>query len=482
MSRKSLSLSYWNKAFIVAALFSMPVITGMCPQDINDPDLWWHLKTGEWILDNGSVPTKDPFTWNMSNNTWIAYSWLFEVIIFKLFYHFGLTGVLHFKALMTVLIGFSIYCFTRTLRPRIAESAALAGMAMFAMVPLMRPRPWLFSILFIILELHLLFYVRRKKKKYYLLMLLPLFCLWANLHIQFIYGLAVLLLFCIDILISAWYLEKKTTSLDPMFTALILLLSIGSTLVNPYHVRLYEVVLDTINQSGFYKLIDEMQALTFRSMFDWAVLGLAFAAVYSLRSRRMDLLFILPLFIMSCFVSFRSFRDLWLVVIVSMTVIASSSKVSLTQENLDPLRRSVVMLLLLMTFGVTLRAQNVSDSHLNRIIRNEYPVEAVEFLRANNFQGLLFNHFDWGGYLIWQLPSMKVSIDGRGNVHGDKRVEKSLQVWSGKPGWDTDSDLLKSKIIISQADQPLCSLLLLDERFRLLYQDDLAKIFERKSN
>ena len=64
------------------------------------------------------------------------------------------------------------------------------------------PRSWLFSILFFTVEISILFHVRRTEKIAPLLALPPLFALWANLHMQFIYGLAALGLFLVEVLLS----------------------------------------------------------------------------------------------------------------------------------------------------------------------------------------------------------------------------------------------------------------------------------------
>ena len=29
---------------------------------ISDPDIWWHLRTGDWILAHHTVPSTDPFS------------------------------------------------------------------------------------------------------------------------------------------------------------------------------------------------------------------------------------------------------------------------------------------------------------------------------------------------------------------------------------------------------------------------------------
>ena len=73
-------------------------------------------------------------------------------------------------------------------------------------------------------------------------------------------------------------------------------------------------------------------------------------------------------------------------------------------------------------------------------IAKTYPVDAANFVDEKGYQGPLYNHYDWGGYLIWRLPRLPVSIDGRTNVHDVARVTHSLAVWNGKHDWASDPE------------------------------------------
>ena len=69
-------------------------------------------------------------------------------------------------------------------------------------------------------------------------------------------------------------------------------------------------------------------------------------------------------------------------------------------------------------------------------------------------------------------------MDGRTNVHGDERVGHSADVWNGKPGWDTDAELLHANVILAPRSAALASLLRLDPRFRVVFQDAQAVVFQ----
>jgi len=44
-----------------------------------DPDLWWHLRTGQWIVETGTVPHTDPFSFTRAGQPWVSHEWLSEV-------------------------------------------------------------------------------------------------------------------------------------------------------------------------------------------------------------------------------------------------------------------------------------------------------------------------------------------------------------------------------------------------------------------
>jgi hypothetical protein len=92
----------------------------------------------------------------------------------------------------------------------------------------------------------------------------------------------------------------------------------------------------------------------------------------------------------------------------------------------------------------------------------------------------LYNDFNWGGFLIWSLPQLPVVVDGRTNLHGDERILRIGNTWAAGPGWQDDPDLARAGIIVAEAHTPLGGVLAFDERFRLVYEDAVARIFIRR--
>src|SRR5689334_18768481 len=84
----------------VFALFGWAVGTS----SLSDNSFFWHLRTGEYILDHG-IPHHDIFSFTAPGTAWIAQSWLAEVAYGILYRSFGAFGVRFFVGLVGAGIG-----------------------------------------------------------------------------------------------------------------------------------------------------------------------------------------------------------------------------------------------------------------------------------------------------------------------------------------------------------------------------------------
>src|SRR5262245_15880904 len=123
-----------------------------------DADIWYHMKAGEWIVEHRQPIGVDPFSryGQEQGIVWIAYSWLFEVLLHVLCQAFGLAGFPLYVLGMMVLIVLALFALLRSLSSNWMVVAGLTLLGYFGMRHLDAPRPWLLTILFFILELHIL--------------------------------------------------------------------------------------------------------------------------------------------------------------------------------------------------------------------------------------------------------------------------------------------------------------------------------------
>ncbi len=60
----------------------------------------------------------------------------------------------------------------------------------------------------------------------------------------------------------------------------------------------------------------------------------------------------------------------------------------------------------------------------------------MAFLQTHPPSGPIFNHYDWGGYLIWKLyPTTRVFIDGRADLYGGQLLDQFAETYQLKGAW-----------------------------------------------
>jgi hypothetical protein len=483
-------LAIINKRFcqltLVTLVYLLPSVQAMLPVD--DPDIWWHLRTGEWIMRAGWVPTTDPFSSFGYQKPWIAYSWLFELILYGVHSLFGLQGIVFFTVVFALLIALALHRLVRAAKLSFRSEIIITAMGLACMKSLMNPRPWLFSIVFFIIELNLLLEFKRSGAIRRLYWLPVLFFFWANIHVQFVYGLAVLFLVLAEPLIVR--LVGSPGSADPKIVGVerglvvVLALSTLATVATPYHVFIYRPVFEYATQTEVFQNIAELHPLFFRNPVDWIFLALMLTASCVLGWRRETGPFPYLLLALGALLSFRARRDVWVGAVAAVAVVSNRHVIRVAADHLEFTAARVMAVALsiaIVLLGVA-RLRNITERELQAHVRKTFPVDAVAFVRGQNFAPPLYNYLDWGGFLIWSLPQFKVSMDGRTNLQGEKRIAANLAVWAGNPGWASDAELSGAKLIIAEIGRPLTALLRGDTGFRLVYEDKTSAVFVAAAN
>ena len=171
-----------------------------------DPDLWWHIVVGRWILAHGTVPSQDYWTLFGSGTPWKAYSWLVEVVFARVDSLGGIHGLLVLQALFaTLLAGTFFTVFGKLSRDWMfgALLGAYATVATFNHFTL-RPQVLVWVYFAVLLFLTDTIVERPEKRKVAIFSLCALMMLWGNTHISAIIGLGG---------IAAWSISRIDLSL-----------------------------------------------------------------------------------------------------------------------------------------------------------------------------------------------------------------------------------------------------------------------------
>lgn len=479
-------LAWAALTFIFAAL----PLANIRYNKLADPDIWWHMRAGDWIVQNHSVPHTDPFSTSTMGKPWVDYCWMFDVGSYWVVTHFDLVSILWFETLMRLAVTALLFSLARTLSPSFWKAAALTGTAMMAMLWVLPPRPGAISVFLFLAEVHILISAQRQSKPRLLWVLPALFALWANIHIEFVTGLFLLGVICMEPLMDK-VIEiagGPRSPVDPMHRQrwYVFGASLLATLVNPYGIKLYSNVFQYARDAKIYDIIVEFHAMHFRTLNDWSVLLLLMLACFALgRTARLRPAWVVLLG-WSAWMGFRSLREVWLVTILSVAIIAMprQEKEGNAGQPSDKADRNSLAMRLAVAFSIALillggaAAWSISSQRMLRQVADSFPLGAVHYIHQNHLQGPLLNELSWGGFLIYSLPEIPVAMDGRTNVHSQDEIVHALPLWNGERGWQQRPELLRANLVISNPAWPLAILLRTDPRFRLVYEDKTAVLFQ----
>jgi hypothetical protein len=472
-----------------SAVYAIPAVTALQP--IAEFDTWWHLRTGQWIVEHGTVPSADPFTGFGLGKPWVAYSWLFGLLLYGLNLALGLRGIVLYRVVLAIAVVAGIHRLVGRRGAGFALTAALVAVAAVALTPLLvSERPGLFTVLFVALTLDGVLGLREGTATRAVWLLPVCYALWANLHIQFIHGLFVLGLACAApladrLLGRAGRTAHAATWGSPDWRRLVILAvaCFVATLLNPYGFYLYSVVLEYGRQTETYSLFPELRAMDFREVSDWVVLGLTGAAAYALGRRARLSVFDLLLAAAALYFSFHTKHDLWFVVLTSAAAVAGTWGTPGARAEGPALawpQRALAGIAVLLVVALVARQRDLSENRLQAEVAGDFPVHAVSVIEQRGYTGPLYHNIDWGGYVIWRLPQLPAAIDGRTNLHGDQRIKQFADTWEGQPGWDADPDLAAARLVLLQPRAPLAGLLRQDPGFAVVYEDAVAVVFVRR--
>ena len=171
----------WILLFVFAAALTF--------HKIGSYDYWWHLRTGQLMIETGSVPHADTYTYTVPGSPWTDIHWLFQLGLYGLYSAGGHTGVVIGKfVLVAVVLALLAPLGYQRNRPFISISA-LALLLVISCTRYM-PRPELVSFVLLAVLLRVLDRFDRTSDAW-VYAIIPLQLLWVNVHGFFALGIAI---------------------------------------------------------------------------------------------------------------------------------------------------------------------------------------------------------------------------------------------------------------------------------------------------
>lgn len=426
-------------------------------------DVWWHLKTGEWIFKHHRVPFTDLYSYTAAAHPWIDLSWGFQLLIYIFYRLLGINGIILFKVFIVTLTFFLLFRFFYRKLDLLLLFPILSLALMTAHERLVE-RPEVLSYLFLVVYLLLL--EKERQKETQLVYLLPLLqILWVNSHGLFILGLLTLGTTCLGETLS-WIFSKRKNKPFPTRSYLLLALSCLGTLVNPYGLRgtlfpftLFtrisgQIEMFTLGIGEFTRPLansnPSLRIFLYKSLL--LLTPISFLLNYKRFSPAHGFLFlsftylsllarrnIAPFSFVSSFLILKNLEDFF----QERSHLLKTLKTPSLFQRIRPAGEGI-----LFAFTFLLPLSFVTDAFyeyegLNKkrfglgISEHRFYNRAVDFIQKINLQGNCFNSgLDVGDYLIWHFyPERKIFMDGRLEVYGDSFFQELFQLFNAPSLW-----------------------------------------------
>jgi hypothetical protein len=480
----------------------MLVLFMLAVRPVIDPDFWWHLRTGQYIFETRTIPHRDIFSSLFFGKEWVTHEWLSEVLMYMVHRAFGYGGLVVVFASLIMCALWITYrrCARRAGHPYVAGVALLLGA--LAAAPTWGVRPQIFSFLLASIFIAVLDDYARSLSSRAVFWLAPLMVLWVNMHAGFALGLALIALTIVGLVLNEWLVPEGETR-QPLWPrvsrlCLVLLTCVMGVALNPNGLRMYSYPFETLTSQAMMKHIQEWFSPDFHELMFLPTAALIFAmlAVLALSKKRVKPGEVLML-AATGYASLRSGRNIPFFALVCMPLLAEhgwswATSLRVGQWLTIPEKReegtsatlklviNLALLVLMPSMLCVLRVKQVIDGRAADEAKN-FPVAAVEYIRAHGVAQPIYNEYGWGGYLISNLyPEYRVYIDGRADVYGDAFIEEFLKTHDGESNWREPLDRYGVRTVIVGPNVALASLLREDSGWHKVFEDQKSVIFVKR--
>jgi hypothetical protein len=451
-----------------------------------DPDSHWHIAVGHWMLQHGTVPTVDTYSFTVTGQPWIAKEWLSQLLMALAWDAGGWAGVV---VLAAAAFGVTSALLLRLLLQHLRPVPALmfTAAAFVMMTSHFLARPFALAFPFMLWWVSGLIRAVEEKRAPEPILLLAML-VWANLHGGFTMGLLLGGAFGLEALVNGadWAERKRIFVAWLKFGVAALLVAC----ITPYGVGSILVTFQIFGLGDALALIDEWRSPDFQTQPLTELILLV--GLYLVLARGVKLPIMRTLIVVGLVHMFlQHVRNAELLATIAPLAMAPVLARAWPAIRRDPEGK---MLFGTMTapasfraIGLCLLLATIYSAALVRFAgikppEATMPTAAMAYVREAGLKGHVLNHYGYGGYLISQgVPTF---IDGRGELFGGAFIKKYVDAvhLRGEDPEVLQKTLDKYKIdwTMLLKEQPANKLLATLPGWRKAYSDDKTTIYVRE--
>lgn len=470
-----------------------------------DSDFWWHVRAGQLSLMNGSPVLEDLTTFSVFKSPWVNHSWLSQVFYFLIQNSLGNIGIMISVAIIATISIFFVFIRLKS-NPIINGFTILLCVLTTAVV--WSPRPQLLTLLFFSILTYLLTEKSIFSDKIPTILIPILFLIWGNLHAGFSIGIILMISIFVGMVMDFLFTKEKSN--HNQFKTIIywLLLIIACSLIvmiNPNGIGIWQVQFNTITLPSLQNLIPEWASPNFHELYQQPFLWLWLLLVFFFMANRSSYKFstIIPLLVLGG-LGFISRRNYVYFAVFSIPLLSNELQCFFEIYIKDSLSKLRVLdkiknfntksdnkfskfinlffigfLWFITTWKIVYLGSPIIFDVYEKMSFPKDAITALENYDLTNFRCL--NSYTWGGYISWKNPEMRIFIDGRTDLYGEKLIQDWLEMVNGGETWREKFEIYDINCVFLEEERPIINLLR-DSGWQVIYSDDLSVIMTNQNN
>ncbi len=403
--------------FLAMIIFIIGIYMIGISRDIETYDYWWHIKAGEYMVNNNTVPVKDLFSWYGVTNSleWMSHEWLSEILLYLPYMIFGQASGYLIASIMFIFTGILLYLLNiDNYKKNPIFTLLWIVLGVVVIMPTFNPRPHMFSFILFLLTLKILFNFLKKENDKFIWIIPAISLVWSNLHggssnLPYVLCIMVILTGLMDK--DFKYISLKKLKKYKVKTLIIVsILSIFAIAINPHGIKMVFYPYLNMGDTLMLNVIQEWRAPDLKTITDLPIYILIFAIYFIFLKREKsidfkDLIIILAF----TYLTFKSVRFSPFLYGVSSFVIFDYIKKK--DEDLKILYIGLLLIgLLFIIFNVPSTITSLKTFAETKLVSENI----IDGIKENDIKKI-YNAYNTGGYLIYN--DIKPFIDGRADVY-----------------------------------------------------------------
>ena len=428
------------------ALFAIATTVKLGIRQVSDPDAWWHLKTGAYVLSGGSFNGPDPWV-PFSSRPFVLTQWLPEVVAQKGYSLFGLPAVAWLRCVtMLALISALVWAARQAADTVPAIMAALAGL--IGTGGSLSERPQLISFVLLAVTVGAWWKTARDLRPRW--WLAPMTLLWACSH--GLWGVGVLIGLAV---IAGLALDRRLNRHTALKLLAVPALSVVAAALTPIGPRLLLTPFEVSSNAA--QFVQEWQPTDPRNLFAAVTLAMiALAVLPWIRGTSARPWWQIALAGTAVICTLAMFRTVPVGSIIAVPLLASALQEQRGHTASRLSRRGIKAWVALVT-AAAIAAAPIANAVAQR--PSGWPERLRPQLAAIPAKTVVLNDFAAGGWLLWAEPQLTPVIDLRSEIYSMEYIRNYKRTEDMGAGWQIFLDRTKPKYALLKTKAPLTAAL-----------------------